>query len=289
MLLGKNKKNLFLKYLWIYLVVLFNYNLLSAFVYTDSSIIHLNKLWKYHKGDNLKWADVNFNDSQWEYIDTHLNLDEIPKDAFTGICWFRTKVVIDSNVLFQPIGMIVNHLGASEIYVDGKLAHRFGKVGLDKETEQAFYPNNIPIGITFDNRKVHIIAIRYSNQHYQENYKKYDAKNAGISISAEELNKTIEKTTTLQSLLILVFGLLSGILLALGDVHLLLFLFYKKHKANLYYSFFTYIFSVFFFSVALMTIIKIPAIQIFIKYYIFLYQIRVQRYCDYCSSSFYCN
>lgn len=237
---------------------------------TDTIPLHLKTVWKYHQGDNMEWAKHDFDDTDWDTLDIGLDLNEIPKETFKGNCWFRLRVVIDSSLVNQPLGLIISQTGASEIYIDGKLLHQFGKVGLNKTEEKPFSPDEIPIGIVFDQREYHFIAIRYSNHRYLENYKNYEENKAGISIVINELNETVAKETQLQNITLFTFVLLFGILFTLSFVHFLLYLFYKKHIVNLHYSLFTLFFSLLFLGSALLQIIHIPSIQLFIGYYIYM-------------------
>lgn len=234
----------------------------------DSDAVYFNPTWKYQKGDNPNWADYNFNDSDWNAINVKLDLDSLPKNAFEGICWFRTTIVIDSSLKNTSLGLIISHLGASEIYIDGKLVNSFGKVGLTKNDEQGFDSGGIPIGVVFDNKDYHVIAIRYSNQHYLDNYQHYEKNNAGIAISLEELNASITRKTNTNNTLIFLFIFLFGLLFALSFVHLLLFFFYKRHQSNLYYSLFTLIFSLLFLFPAIAVMSQSPAIIMFVDYYV---------------------
>ena len=241
-----------------------------ASINTDTVPVYLNTVWKYHQGDDMDWAKYDFNDTNWDTIAIGLDLDEIPKETFTGNCWFRQKIVIDSSLVNQPLGLTISHTGASEIYIDGKLIHQYGKVGLNKIDEKAYSPNAIPIGFVFDQREYHTIAIRYSNHHYLENYEKYEENKAGISIAINTLNETVAKETLFQNITMFTFVLLFGILFTLSFVHFLLYLFYKKHTVNLYYSFFTFFFALLFLGSALLQIIHIPSLQLFIEYYIYV-------------------
>lgn len=230
----------------------------------------LNKIWKYHQDDNMEWAKYDFDDSTWDTLAISLDLDEIPKETFKGNCWFRLKVVIDSSLANQPLGLILSHTGASQIYIDGKLVHQFGKVGTNKADEKPYSPNEIPIGIVFDQREYHLIAIRYSNHHYLENYEKYEENKAGISIAINALNEIVAEETRMQNIMLFTFVLLFGILFTLSFVHFLLYTFYKKHKVNLYYSLFALFFSLLFLGSAVLQIIHIPSLQLFIEYYIYV-------------------
>ncbi len=241
-----------------------------ASINTDTVLVYLNTIWKYHQGDDMNWVKYDFDDSTWGTIAIGLDLDEIPKETFTGNCWFRQKIVIDSSFLNQPLGLTINHTGASEIYIDGKLIHQYGKVGLNKINEKAYSPDAIPIGIVFDQREHHTIAIRYSNHRYLENYNRYEENKAGVSITINKLNETIAQETRMQNIMVFTFVLLFAILFTLSFVHFLLYLFYKKHTVNLYYSLFTFFFSLLFFCTVLLMIIHTPSLQLFIEYYIYV-------------------
>jgi serine phosphatase RsbU (regulator of sigma subunit) len=239
-------------------------------IITDTTPVSLKKVWKYHQGDNVEWAKYDFNDVDWDTLDIGLNLDEIPKETFKGNCWFRLRIVVDSSLVNKPLGLILSHTGASEVYIDGKLVHQFGKIGLNKTDEKPYSPDEIPIGIVFDEREYHLIAIRYSNHNYLTNYENYEENKAGISIAINNLNETTADEIRINNITLFVFVLLFGILFALSFLHFLLYLFYKKHKVNLYYSLFALFFSLLFLGSALLQIIHIPSIQLFIEYYIYM-------------------
>lgn len=241
-----------------------------AYINTDTIPVYLNTIWKYHQGDDINWAKHDFDDSTWDTIAIALNLDEIPKETFTGNCWFRLRVVIDSSLVNLPLGLTINHTGASEIYINGKLVHQYGKIGLNKINEKPYSPDEIPIGFVFDQREYHTIAVRYSNHRYFENYNRYEENKAGLSITINKLNETVARETRMQNILMFTFMLLFGILFTLSFVHFLLYIFYKKHKVNFYYSLFTFFFSMLFFYSALLMVIHIPFLQLFIEYYIYM-------------------
>ncbi len=56
--------------------------------------IALDKLsWKYHAGDNLDWANPNFDDSAWETLkDTALTRESLPQTGWNGVGWFRLRL-----------------------------------------------------------------------------------------------------------------------------------------------------------------------------------------------------
>ena len=97
------------------------------------------KEWKYHPGDDLAWADPTFDDSDWMVVDT-LSLSSTQKTMkgrwkWSGNGWFRLRFKVDEALQNQPLGLNYMQTGAAEIYLDGKLIHKYGVVGGSTETE----------------------------------------------------------------------------------------------------------------------------------------------------------
>ncbi|MGI8642305.1 MAG: hypothetical protein ACR2MG_20435, partial [Pyrinomonadaceae bacterium] len=67
---------------------------LTADALQDGKSAELTKAgWKYHAGDNLDWANPNFDDSAWETLkDTALTRESLPQTGWNGIGWFRLRL-----------------------------------------------------------------------------------------------------------------------------------------------------------------------------------------------------
>jgi signal transduction histidine kinase len=197
------------------------------------------KGWKYHEGDDKHWRAVDWNDNDWQEIkiDTAQPLSISNVRKFKGIGWFRMHFEIDSSMINVPLVMSVTQYGAMEVYLDGKFLRSFGLVGKDKTSEQADFITNArkPFAFTFNAQTQHVMAIRYSNFTAEKLNRKYAAPFVEFEINVAKINDLVP------ALLILVdfvfeLGILAAILLTLGFVHFILFLFYKEKKQNLYYS-----------------------------------------------------
>ena len=131
--------------------------------------VELDKLgWKYAPGDEPRFADPQFDDRAWETIpNTAFDLDHLPKNGWQGIGWFRLRVQIAPEAANDQLALLMRHWGASEIYLDGKLVHRFGAIGTSAENQQAYNPNGILVGISFGVSGEHLIAVRHSMVAYQ--------------------------------------------------------------------------------------------------------------------------
>ncbi len=221
--------------------------------------VELSKLpWKYQPGDDSQFADLQFDDHAWETLNgTAITLNSIPKSGWHGIGWFRLRLKADPALANQPLALVMVHYGASEIYLDGKLMQRFGTVGMTPETEVTYNPNTLPVNIALDARGEHVLAVRHSCMEAREmsgGWGKWIVRQSARPVVSAYANRTnnygagfgISVTNAGQArddyvarrasggLYLLNFGLL----LAIGLLHLLLFWFYPRQRANLFFGLF---------------------------------------------------
>jgi two-component system, NtrC family, sensor kinase len=209
-----------------------------------------NSGWKYHAGDDLKWKEVSYNDSDWNIYQTDFKLDSIPQGMWQGIGWFRLKLVIDSSLYNQVIALVMNHYGASEIYLDGKLINQYGTPDKNPDVEKTLRPLFAqPVMLSLDNKPEHLLAIRYSFTQASVFYNKYgmlwhiikpvgfagfsvhfgDSKDA-VNLYNESLRKNLFVTIACVSILLL-----------MGVFHLFLFWFHSRERSNLFIGLFIFI------------------------------------------------
>jgi hypothetical protein len=162
---------------------------------------------------------------------------DLPVD-FSGIALFRYKFFIDSTTLsYGPIGLKVSHCGASEIYLDGKRVHSLGTVSNNGNT-RPYNPQNVPIALPGLSPGNHILAVRYSNDE-TEKLRSYDDP-PGFTIAIGYVNamaRTVYFNTLWSSILIVLLFAIFG---TLSVVHIFLYIYDRKVKANLYFSVFTF-------------------------------------------------
>lgn len=117
--------------------------------------------WKWHEGDNHLWAKPEFDDSKWATLAITESIEEFPKIRESQIAWFRRPIQVTSNLINSPLCISINQMGASEIYLDGKLIHKLGVVSINPDLEKTqVYATAIPI--SFQDTNKHVLAVRYS-------------------------------------------------------------------------------------------------------------------------------
>ncbi|UCH65032.1 MAG: SpoIIE family protein phosphatase [Ignavibacterium sp.] len=195
--------------------------------------IDLYEDWKYKIGDDTAWAAPSFDDSNWEMINPFLNKEDFEKLDWTGNIWFRNYILVDSSLWGQPFGFVFSCTGAAEIYLDGKLLYKYGKVGDSKESEVT-YLGRTPRHIVFKENGTHVIAVRYSN-FVAEEIVRYDVP-VGFFAVIGKLDMFISSRIEYVRRASIIQMAFSAFLLAFAIMHLLLFVFYPKAKENLLYS-----------------------------------------------------
>ncbi len=226
-----------------------NDTLIVSYDDIDSTAIEVYDGWKYHSGDDPSWADVQYDDSNWEIIDARLIISDSTDFDWKGIGWFRRIIKIDSALIDGNIALSMYHFGASQIFLNGKLVHEFGKVSVFPDSEQIYQPRNKPIVINLDTNSVYLLAVRYSNWNAKiekDWYKKWFSQ-IGFTLKIAGTNNFIKSTIVNEELTFSVNIGISGIFLTLSLLYLLLYLFYQRKRENLYYSLFTFFLGVLFF------------------------------------------
>jgi serine phosphatase RsbU (regulator of sigma subunit) len=199
-----------------------------------------NSTWKYTLIDNNKWI-VTAPDLTWKSVQFPLDNELIEKINFTGVAWFYNTFQIDSAQVDKNFTLQLSQTGASEIYIDGKLFQQFGKPSKSINEEKLRNPQSIPFQISFDEQGVHVIVIRYGNNNGFSNAKFLNnlRKWLIVSLTEETLHDKIFDSILGKTKNVFV-GIISGIFFLLSIINLMFFLFYKKEKSNLYFSFFSF-------------------------------------------------
>jgi serine phosphatase RsbU (regulator of sigma subunit) len=214
----------------------------------NSKNIQIFENWDYHPGDDSAWALPAFSSVGWKTVNCKLDLDSIKAYEWNGIGWLRKTIVIDSSLMNKTLAMTLNHYGASQFYIDGKLINNFGTVSKQSDGEKIYYSNSEPIIINFNSNSTYLLAVRYSNHlplDYPYLYKIF-RNNIGFYATFKTWTKGINFYGVTQANDSVLYAWLTGILLSISVIYFLLFLFYSKQKEYLYYTIFTFAFTLVF-------------------------------------------
>jgi serine phosphatase RsbU (regulator of sigma subunit) len=196
-------------------------------------ILGLSREWSYHPGDDPAWANPDFDDSSWALVTTGLrDLDEVP-GGWPGIGWFRRRVMLDPAVKNTSIGVWAVQVGASELYVDGELAIRFGTPSADPEKERAVSPQTLgPVALKPG--EVHLFAMRFSNA--RDNV--FVGGFRGFEMWVGDVGRMVTWAMNTTRLYSGISAAAAGLFGAFALIHLLLFLSRPELRENLYFTIF---------------------------------------------------
>ena len=197
--------------------------------------------WKYLAGDDFEWAAADLDDSGWDELETSsINRQSPPPSGWNGRGWFRLRFQVDESMANKPVALEARQYGASEVYLNGRLVTKFGEIKEHGEIE--YNPAFIPVPVEFRAGE-NVLAVRYSASVLAETDTLRGAwlRNGGIKPGFYlQFDDIVDFKTTIQTYSDVVAGrfavLYTGVLAALGLLHLLMFLFYRVERANLFYS-----------------------------------------------------
>jgi len=135
----------------------------------------LKEGWRFQPGNDPNGAWPNLDDRHWTTIDPTKDIRELPQLQQAGIGWLRLHIQAGPNL--PPLMIKLFQSVASEIYLDGRLLYRFGKVSANPDSVQAYNPAaaySFPLTASSH----HLLALRVAcqpGQFYYANYLNWDA------------------------------------------------------------------------------------------------------------------
>jgi len=198
--------------------------------------------WRYKAGDDMRYALLDWNDSGWNALPIALDLNDMhTRQSWGGRGWFRLHIVIDSVLRNRSVALQLWQMGASELYLNGRLVKKFGTIVANEPREVRYNPQGQPFALQFGSETHYVLAVRYSNYAGGADYERYGkfADRAGILMHIRPLNNAVADHTAFASEHTVKNLFACGLLAALTLLHWCLFIFYPRQKVNLWYSLFT--------------------------------------------------
>src|SRR5688572_14488510 len=201
----------------------------------SSEGILLDKGWRFQVGDDSAYASPLYDDKAWEPINPALDIHDLPQIPRSGIVWFRLHLSIDSALTNQLV-LVIQQSGASEIYLDGKLIHRFGILSADPEKIKAYDPQWKPVSLPMSKIARHVLAVRFALQPHIRYTTMYTTNNHALWIQIKDVESGVDFYDEQVSILIRHEFFLIGVWFLFCVLHFAFFLFDPTQKANLYFA-----------------------------------------------------
>lgn len=192
--------------------------------------VSIDEAGKFLAGDNPTFSSPDFDDSAW----AHVNFSSKKSYKKDQVYWIRYYFKIDSATLNKPLCFDIGQNGASEIYLNGRKIESIGKIG-DKKTRNFKMRNELPELFSLGNTDVNLLAIRFlPNTDSEKMTINYSPRPLYVNLNSakEFLDDMRDMAENFNFITMLICGVFS----ALGFIHLLLFIFYRKAVYNFYFS-----------------------------------------------------
>ncbi len=207
--------------------------------------ITLKSGWKFKVGDNLEYASPNYMDTAWQPINSYTDISYLPQLPKNGeIFWLRLPIILDSTIR-EPLFMMIDQVGASEMYLDGQLIYQFGILSQNPQDIKGFSPHLKPYILPLKPNKVQTLAIRYAIQP-QVRYSFFMGyANRLCRIVVANLDKTMNAYRTEFVYSDDGANLRTGIFCTLALLFLVFYWFYHAQKNNFYFFLYACLYALF--------------------------------------------
>jgi two-component system NtrC family sensor kinase len=199
----------------------------------------LDKGWKWHAGDNPNWAKSDWDDSKWQAINPAKDIHELTQVRMAQIGWFRLRFELDSNRLPQPVALVILQIGASEIYLDGRLLYRFGVVSGVSSQEQTLNVQAKMYSLPLSTEKTHQLSVRYSFTKANF-YHPYWGFNPGLLFVIQPVNQAHTDLVRWFSIQLVQEWVLAAIFLLLGATFLFFYFSFNTQRPYLFFGLYAF-------------------------------------------------
>lgn len=174
---------------------------------------------------------------------------------FNGIAWYKCYFKMPLNQINKVYQIEFALQGAVEIYLDGKLQKKIGKISNNLNEVEELSVADGDFSFPINDTLVHCISIRYGLQNFKEYKQKYAdyIQEPTFQFSNSEIK---DNSRTVLSIYYSITNMISAFFFSLFIIHFLIYFFYRKQSFNLLYSLFLILLSLTFLEAYLIQFIE---------------------------------
>lgn len=200
------------------------------------ALLWLRGEWRYHPGDDPAWAGPQLDDRDWNITTPTPSPHNPGETSGPAVGWFRLHLRPDSSLLGQPLGLsLYRTVGAADVYLDGERIFSADATGKEGSVSRPIAPKPVRL-----DRGDHVIAVRYDFASATKLPDRFAGEGFLVGVErVEQAEEYLAGPVRSEAGNLMFFV---GLLLALGLIHLVLFLFLRQATQNLYFALFTLLF-----------------------------------------------
>jgi signal transduction histidine kinase len=159
-----------------------------------------------------------------------------------GVGWFRLHLAVPPEMRNRVLSFAVTQVGNTEFYFDGRLIRTLGGFGAEDEATKVNVAD-VPVltPVAFDDRPLHVIAVRFSTfDDIGYRFPDHDKHGrGGFDVALGDPDAVMAQRTGFLRERLKHHWVPAATAFTIALLHLLLFAFYPRQIANLYYALFT--------------------------------------------------
>ena len=122
----------------------------------------LDKGWKFRAGDDSAYARPGYDDAGWAPINPNQLPGQLPKLAGVRVGWLRLRLVVADSLRGRALVLLFQQTGASEVYLNGRLLYRYGRVSADPAQVRPGPFTAAPLEVHFAGPREQVLAVRFA-------------------------------------------------------------------------------------------------------------------------------
>jgi len=201
----------------------------SVATLAEEGLVKLVYAWRYHPGDDARWADPALGDSDWELVEPQMAPGGLlPRSGRPGTGWFRRHLRVEPALQGKPVVIRVESPGAATVFLDGAPLMETTAPGSASWTGGAWR------SVVFSPRPDHVLAVRYTVSPAGAQVR---SGNPGFLLTIESPNAAAIQAAAqgaARDHVITLRAVFTAVPALLALLHLVLFLFYPKARENLF-------------------------------------------------------
>ena len=122
----------------------------------------LDRGWKFREGDDPTWAGTDFDDTAWQPINPNQLPSQLPLLRGVRVGWLRLHLEVPDSLHTRAMVLLLQQTGATEVYLNGRLLHRFGHVSAEPAEVEPGSFTAAPLEVHFRPAREQVLAVRFA-------------------------------------------------------------------------------------------------------------------------------